>query len=217
MSMRPIDRSAIPEKTAELGRKLLGQNSRYRLIGDLLGDLVKDEDFADMYSSLGGSALSPALLSRVLIFQMLEKLPDRLMTKAVRVRIDWKYALHLPLDWIGFHFTNLSHFRERLLRNEAEYRIFERLLEKIVEMGFIAAAWQTTDGFDECSWGDSQTQSIGNGVGNVANGIARHPVSRCGVVRSNRSRGLFETIRRPATRLRLEGRANHCCFAPSWG
>ncbi|MCP4598984.1 MAG: transposase [Proteobacteria bacterium] len=109
----------------------MSKKNKYRLIGDQLGDLVKDEDFADMYSLIGGPALSPALLSLVLIFQMLEKLPDRLATEAVCLRIDWKYALHLPLDWTWFHFTNLGHFRNRLLKNEAEYRVFERVLEKM--------------------------------------------------------------------------------------
>ena len=84
MSMHPIDRSEIPEETAKLGHKLLDKNNMYRLIGDLLANLVKDEDFADMYSSIGGSALSPVLLSPVLIFQMLEKLPDRLAAEATR-------------------------------------------------------------------------------------------------------------------------------------
>jgi len=137
MSLHPIDRSEIPEETAKLGHKLLDENNVYRLIGDRLAELVKDEDFIDMYSSIGGPALSPVILSFVLIFQMLEKLPDRLATEAVRLRIDWKYALHLPLDWTGFHFTNLGHFRERLLKHETEYRIFDRLLQEIVEMGFI--------------------------------------------------------------------------------
>ena len=137
MSLHPVDRSEIPEETAKLGHELLEKNNMYRLIGDLLANLIKDEDFADMYSSIGGSALSPAILSLVLIFQMLEKLPDRLAAEAVRLRIDWKYALHLPLNWTGFHFTNLNHFRDRLLKHEAEYRVFERLLEKIVEMGFM--------------------------------------------------------------------------------
>jgi transposase len=137
MSLHPIDRSEIPEKIAELGHKLLGENNMYRLIGDRLAELVKDEDFIDMYSSIGGPALSPVILSFVLIFQMLEKLPDRLAAEAVRLRIDWKYALHLPLDWVGFHFTNLSHFRDRLLKHEAEYRFFERLLQEVIEMGFI--------------------------------------------------------------------------------
>lgn len=137
MSLFPVDRSEIPEETANLGRKLMDEDSFYRMIGDRLPDLIKDEDFADIYSPIGGPALSPALLSLVLIFQMLEMLPDRLAAEAVRLRIDWKYALHLPLDWEGFHFTNLSHFRKRLVENEAEYRVFDLLLQKLVKLGLI--------------------------------------------------------------------------------
>lgn len=76
-------------------------------------------------------------MSLVLIFQMLEKLPDRLAAEAVRLRIDWKYALHLPLAWPGFHFTNLSHFRKRLLEHAAEYLVFDRLLNKLLDLGYI--------------------------------------------------------------------------------
>jgi transposase len=72
-----------------------------------------------------------------LVFQMMEKLPDRLAAEMVRVRIDWKYALHLPLNWAGFHWSNLSHFRQRLIENEAEYLVFDRLVKLLVEPGFI--------------------------------------------------------------------------------
>ena len=137
MSMHPVDRSEIPEETADLGRKLMDENSPYRLIGDRLPDLVEDEDFAFIYSPTGGPAIPPALLALVLTFQMSEKLPDRLAAEMVRLRIDWKYALHLPLDWPGFHFTNLSHFRQRLLEHEAEYLVFDQLLRKLVALGFI--------------------------------------------------------------------------------
>jgi transposase len=137
MSLQVVDRSEIPQDTAELGQKLLDEHNAYRLIGERLSDLVKDEDFTDLYSAIGGPALSPVMLSLVLIFQMLEKLPDRLAAEAVRLRIDWKYALRLPLEWPGFHFTNLSHFRQRLLEHEAEFRVFDQLLHKLVEMGLI--------------------------------------------------------------------------------
>lgn len=135
--LKLVERSEIPEDTAKLGEKLLEDDDIYRVIGEELPDLIKDEDFADMYSPIGGPALSPALLSLVLIFQMLEKIPDRLAAKAVRLRIDWKYALHLPLDWEGFYFTNLSHFRQRLLEHGAEYRVFDILLKKLVKLGYI--------------------------------------------------------------------------------
>ncbi len=111
MCLHPLDRSEIPQDTYELGQKLLTEDNMYRLIGDRLSHLIRDEDFAGLYSSTGGPAIAPVILSLVLIFQMLEKLPDRLAAEAVRVRIDWKYALHLALEYGGFHFTNLSHFR----------------------------------------------------------------------------------------------------------
>ncbi len=137
MSLQVVERSEIPEDTAELGQELLEEDNIYRQVGDKLGDLVKDEYFAWMYSTNGGPALSPVILAMVLVFQMMEKLPDRLAAEMVRVRIDWKYALHLPLDWVGFHFTNLSHFRQRLIENEAEYLVFDQLVQKLVEMDFI--------------------------------------------------------------------------------
>ena len=137
MSLQPTDHQTIPAETAELGQKLLAEDNPYRLIGDRLGDLLQDEDFQALYSLIGGPALSPVLLALVLVFQMLEKLPDRLAAEAVRLRIDWKYALHLPLDYLGFHFTNLNHFRQRLLEHQAEYLVFDRLLQKLVALGLV--------------------------------------------------------------------------------
>ena len=132
MTLQPTDHQAIPPETAELGQKLLEEDNPYRLVGERLADLMQDEDFNALYSLIGGPALSPVLLALVLVFQMLEKLPDRLAAQAVRLRIDWKYALHLPLDYPGFHFTNLSHFRQRLLEHQAQYLVFDRLLQKLV-------------------------------------------------------------------------------------
>lgn len=137
MSLQPTDLQAIPPETVELGQKLLEEDNPYRLIGDRLADLMQDEDFKALYSLIGGPALSPVLLALVLVFQMLEKLPDRLAAQAVRLRIDWKYALHLPLDYPGFHFTNLSHFRQRLLEHQAQYLVFDRLLQKLVALGLV--------------------------------------------------------------------------------
>jgi hypothetical protein len=67
---------------------------------------VNDQDFADLYRALGGAALSPVILALVTLVQLMEKLPDRAAALAVRLRIDWKYALHVPLNCRGFHFTH---------------------------------------------------------------------------------------------------------------
>jgi len=137
MSLQPAERSEIPEDTAKIGKQLLKADDIYRLIGERLRELLTDEELAWLYSHLGGPAISPVILAMVTVFQMMEKLPDRVAAKMVVVRIDWKYALHLPLDYAGFHFTNLNHFRQRLIKNKAEYVVFDKLVKVLVEMGFI--------------------------------------------------------------------------------
>lgn len=137
MTLHFRDLSQIPADTAELGQKLLNKDNPYRLIGERVANLIRDEDFRDLFSPIGGPAISPAILSLVTIFQMMEKLPDRLAARAVALRIDWKYALHLPLDYPGFDPTNLEHFRQRLVAHQAEYLVFDRLLAKLVEMGLV--------------------------------------------------------------------------------
>ncbi len=71
------------------------------------------------------------------VFQFMERLADRQAAQALRMRLDWKYALHLPLDYKSFDFSVLSEFRDRLIRGGAEGRVFEKLVEQIREMGLI--------------------------------------------------------------------------------
>jgi transposase len=67
----------------------------------------------------------------------MEKLPDRQAAEAVRMRLDWKYALHLPLTYMGFDYSVLSEFRERLLAHQAEGRVFDRLVQEFRDWGLI--------------------------------------------------------------------------------
>ncbi len=55
----------------------------------------------------------------------------------VVTRIDWKYALHLPLTYRGFDVSVRSEFRERLIKNKAQRLIFDRVLEKMKAEGFL--------------------------------------------------------------------------------
>ena len=127
----------MPEDLARLGPKLLQPDSPYRLVGDRLYEQYDEADYVDLYHPEGKPAVSPVLLSFVTTFQHMEGLSDRGAAEALRVRIDWKYALHLPLDYEGFHFSVLSEFRDRVTEHEAEARLFERLLEQLGELGMI--------------------------------------------------------------------------------
>jgi len=127
----------MPEDTAAVCQPLLPENNPYRLIGERLLDQFSEQAYADLYAPEGKPAVSPVILAFVTVFQFLEKLTDRPAAEGVRVRLDWKYALHLPLSYAGFDFSVLSEFRQRLLTHEAEGRVFETLVQAFRAQGLI--------------------------------------------------------------------------------
>jgi len=146
MVLRERDLSEMPEDIAAVGAAVLGERDPYRVIGEQVADLVRDEQFAELYRSTGRAAVSPGLLTLVTIFQFMENLPDREAARAVAVRLDWKYALHLSVGYRGFDFSCLSYFRRRLLAHEQSRLVFEAVLAKVRALGFLQKAGkQRTD------------------------------------------------------------------------
>jgi transposase len=146
MSLKPHPLGPIPEETRKLGEQLLAEDDVMRMIGDKFAEIVKDQDFATMYSHTGQPALSPARLALVSVLQAVEHISDRQALRMLRTRIDWKYALHLPLDYAGFDASVLSEFRDRLVANQAERKIFDALLERMKTEGMLKGrGMQRTD------------------------------------------------------------------------
>ena len=137
MSLKIQSPWQMPDETRRIGQHLLDEKNIYRLIGDELFAKLNEKDFADLYPSEGQPGLSPVILAFVTVFQFIEKLPDRQAAESLRMRLDWKYALHLPLEDEGFNFSVLSEFRDRLIVGKAEGRVFETLVAQIREMGLI--------------------------------------------------------------------------------
>lgn len=137
MSLKPQPPQPIPVEIAAWGERHLATASPYRLVGDTLFMQFHDADFTDLYHPEGKPGLSPVLLSFVTIFQQLEKLPDRAAGTAFATRLDWKYALHRPLDDAGFDASVLSEFRQRLLDHAAEARVFTTILSQFQALGLL--------------------------------------------------------------------------------
>ena len=137
MSLKPQPPRPLPAEMAVLGAKLLPAASPYRLVGDQLYEQYHEADYADMYPAEGQPALSPVDLSLVTVFQALEDQSDRQAAESVRLRLDWKYALHLPLDYAGFNFSVLSEFRDRVRQHQAEARVFETVLGQLQDLGLL--------------------------------------------------------------------------------
>jgi transposase len=113
---------------------------------DLLGTLYDDQLFAALFPPQGQPALAPWRLALITIMQFAEGLSDRQAAEAVRIRIDWKYALNLELSHPGFDFSVLCEFRARLLVGHAEQLLFETMLDQFKTHGLLKArGHQRTD------------------------------------------------------------------------
>jgi transposase len=108
-------------------------------IRDVLGPVFTDTDLADLFPVRGKPALSPGLLTMVLVLQFVEGLSDRQAVAAVAGRIDWKYALGLELTDTGFDHSVLCEFRDRLVTHEAGQRVLDAVLVAAREGGLLRA------------------------------------------------------------------------------
>jgi transposase len=137
MSMQPKPWPDVPDATARVARKAFRKGSLAMRARDELGTWYRDADFAVAYGVRGAPGMSPAQLAMVTVLQFAENLTDRQAADAVRGRLDWKYALGLPLDDEGFDFSVLSEFRSRLAAAGLECSLFELLLDRLKELGLV--------------------------------------------------------------------------------
>jgi transposase len=137
MSLHPRPDFAIPEETQRVAHAAFPKGTLGLRIAEELGNLYRDDQFADLFPDHGQPALAPAQLALASVLQFVEGLSDRQAADAVRGRIDWKYALGLELTDPGFDHTVLSEFRSRLVHNQAERRLLDLLLKRLHERGLI--------------------------------------------------------------------------------
>jgi transposase len=98
--------------------------------------------FADLYAERGQPAEKPWRLALISVMQYMEGLTDEQAAEAVRLRIDWKYALGLELTDQGIDASVLSEFRTRLIANNAAERLFDVMLDLFRARGWIKARGQ---------------------------------------------------------------------------
>jgi len=139
MSLHPRLQPEIPEQTAKIALAAFPKGNTYMRMRDELGFIFRDEQFSDLYANRGQPATSPAQLAMVTMMQFAEGLSDRAAARAVRARIDWKYALGLEITDSGFDASVLSEFRTRLVEGKAELLLFETMLTCLREQGLLKA------------------------------------------------------------------------------
>ncbi len=118
MSMNPSGLEPIPEETRALMQRLSPKGTMVSQLRDALGPIYSDEGFVHLFPTRGRAAEAPWRLALVTVLQAIEGLTDRQAAEYVRTRIDWLYALALPLSDPGFDYsTRAISSKQGLLRN----------------------------------------------------------------------------------------------------
>ena len=117
---------------------LIPRDSFYRKFRNIVWTLIDDEMFSSMYClDNGRPAISPALLAMATILQFHKNLSDREMERTCMFDIEVKYALGLKLDERPFDHSSLGDFRKRLLDNNKQKEVFDRILQELVDQELI--------------------------------------------------------------------------------
>src|ERR1035441_3434974 len=142
MSMQPAAwPEPDPQITAAIASMYRGRKTPRPLavqIRDRLGEWLHDGEFASAFGDRGRPGWSPSRLALVTVLQRAEKLTDRMAADAVRMRLDWKYLMGLPLDDPGFDDSVLSEFRGKVAGAELEQAVLDALLEQLAAGGLVA-------------------------------------------------------------------------------
>jgi transposase len=137
MSIRNELLPSLPRDTAQAAHAAFGQGNIYLTIGDRLDQLVGDVDFARLDPASEQPVARLATCALVTLFQFVEGLPDRRAVEAMRTRIDWKYALHLPLAYRGLEPSALCRFRQRLLNDLVAQLVFQQVMDRLAQTGLL--------------------------------------------------------------------------------
>ncbi len=126
--MKPTNVRPIPEDTASAGKAFFKKGAFYQNVGDQLGELCRD---CEPHGGASEPHVTIPILFLVTVFQYLESLSNSQAAAAVLDRVDWKYALHLPLISLGFDEKDLEEYHRKLLADPAVQECLNNLLQRV--------------------------------------------------------------------------------------
>jgi transposase len=121
----------IPAETASVAGLVYEEDNGFLALGRHHRSLFADVDLSALYG-LGEHITTPLpIMALVTVFQYVEQLSDDEAVEAVRTRIDWEFALHLPLDSPDIDLLELIDFHRRLSRGSSSCGDFDLVLDRV--------------------------------------------------------------------------------------
>ncbi len=126
---------AIPLETKKAAVRVFQPLNIYLRIGDRLDQILADIELCALDPLKQYSIERLSRLALITAFQFAENQSDGGATRALRTRLDWMYALHLPLNYPEFQPYTLCVFRQTLLSHPDAQFEFVNLLDRLKEEG----------------------------------------------------------------------------------
>lgn len=130
----------MPEETAQIAKVIYKIENMYIRIGDQLAKLFEGLSLAGLDPTGEKSVNNLRILALVTVFQCIENMPDLSVPEAVRNRMDWKYALHLPINGPVFTSQELCNFRQLLLFNLEGFNVFQEVINCLGKIGYVGSS-----------------------------------------------------------------------------
>jgi transposase len=141
MSLPQFDvQGSLFESLGSIAPARFGDQDKYQLFAKKVWPVLARcrEQLAEGYTTDNGRpGVEPVVWLGVLIFQCLERVPDRQAAERIKYRLGWKLALNLKLGDPGFHPTTLVYFRQRLLEHAKSDLAFRAVLEALQAEGLL--------------------------------------------------------------------------------
>jgi len=141
MSLPQFDvQGSLFESLGAIAPELFADNDKYKLFAKKVWPVLAQcrEQLGECYQADNGRpGVEPIVLLGVLIFQFLERVPDRQAVELVKYHLGWKLALNLKLSEGGFHPTTLVYFRQRLIEHAKADVAMRAVLAALQKEGLI--------------------------------------------------------------------------------
>jgi transposase len=139
MSLPQFDvQGSLFESLGAIAADLFADNDKYKLFAKKIWPVLAGcrQQLMECYDTENGRpGVEPVVLLGVLIFQFLERVPDRQAVELVKYHLGWKLALNLKLSEGGFHPTTLVYFRQRLIEHAKADVAMRAVLEALQKEG----------------------------------------------------------------------------------
>lgn len=129
MSVNTDQKLNIPYDTSLSAHQIYNNNNIYLQIGDNLGIIFNKIDISLLDPSSQMESDIVFRLALAAAFQFAESLSDSSASSATMKRMDWKYALFLPISHPGISIHSLCNFRQSLCFSSKALQEFGILLE----------------------------------------------------------------------------------------